>query len=182
MLQKRRGYSPEEIAGRSRQICRRFFAYFPVSKFRHIHLFLPITSQNEVDTWLIVKHVRAHFPTVKMVVPVIQRATETLTHYLLTPETKLVLNHWQVPEPHGAEPIAEAALDMVLVPLLGFDEQGHRVGYGKGYYDRFLALCRPDAVTVGLSLEEPVPRIADVHAADVSLQFAVTPAHVYRFI
>ena len=81
----------------------------------------------------------------------------------------------------GAEGIPVADIDMVLVPLLAFDRQGHRVGYGKGFYDRFLASCRPGTVKIGLSLESVGKQVADVHEGDVVLDYVITPAAVIAF-
>lgn len=70
---------------------------------------------------------------------------------------------------------------MVLVPLLSFDRRGHRVGYGKGYYDRFLRKCRPDCQKVGLSIFEPIDEISDANENDEPLDAAVTPTATIRF-
>jgi 5-formyltetrahydrofolate cyclo-ligase len=181
MRQKRRAYSPAEIAARSRAIAEQFFRFFDLQPVRTLHLFLPIPAQNEVDTWYIIRQLRAQFPDIALVVPITDVAGQTLSHGVLAPDAELQPNQWGILEPKSAAPVAEYTLDMVLVPLLAFDEMGHRVGYGKGFYDRFLPMCRPEVITVGLSLENAGPLISDVHAGDVTLQFAVTPDKVYQF-
>lgn len=182
MLLKRQSYRPAEITARSQQICQQFFKKFPVSGLRTIHVFLPITSKNEVNTWFIIQHLQTNYPEIKIAVPVTNPANQTLLHYLFTPKTDLQFNEWKIPEPVNAVQIPESVIDLVLVPLLAFDEKGHRVGYGKGYYDRFLNFCRPDVITVGLSFEEkPVPLIQDIYEGDRALQFVVTPSIVYQF-
>ncbi|QNF32055.1 5-formyltetrahydrofolate cyclo-ligase [Adhaeribacter swui] len=182
MLQKRQGYLPTEVDRRSQQICEQFFKFFLVKDLRVVHVFLPIAAKNEVNTWFIIRQLQADFSGIKIAVPIADVTNNALSHYLLSPDTKLVINKWGIPEPVNATPIAEAAIDVVLVPLLAFDEQGHRVGYGKGYYDRFLNICRPDTLTIGLSLEEqPVPFIQDLYKGDSALQFVVTPSSVYQF-
>ena len=70
---------------------------------------------------------------------------------------------------------------MVLVPLLACDRAGHRVGYGKGFYDRFLAACRPDCRKIGLSYFRPVEAIVDVYDGDVRLDRVITPDGVIQF-
>ena len=182
MLEKRLAYHPEEVEALSQQICRQFFSFFDFSTIRVLHVFLPITHKNEVNTWPIIKNLEQSFPDVSVTVPVTDMINQNLAHYLLKPETSVIHNKWGIPEPLGTESIPDQEIDMVLVPLLAFDENGHRVGYGKGFYDRFLAKCRPDVITVGLSLEdEVVPFIMDVHEADITLKYVVTPKQVYRF-
>ena len=72
-------------------------------------------------------------------------------------------------------------IDLVLVPLLAFDQEGYRVGYGKGYYDKFLSQCREDVIKIGLSFFEPVDAISDINQFDMSLNYCVTPQQVYDF-
>jgi len=181
MLQKRLGYQAEEIAERSNQIAANFFDHFALENIKAIHIFLPIQLKNEIDTWPIIRKLHTDYPDIQVVASVSDLREFTLTHHWLLPETELVENKWGIPEPQGAEPVAIEKIDMVLVPLLAFDDLGHRVGYGKGFYDRFLNLCRPDTIKVGLSLEEQVTEIADTHPGDAALDFVITPAKVYKF-
>jgi 5-formyltetrahydrofolate cyclo-ligase len=69
----------------------------------------------------------------------------------------------------------------VFIPLLAFDKSGHRVGYGAGYYDRFLSKCKPDCLKVGLSFFEPVDEISDADEFDVKLNHCVTPSKIWTF-
>jgi 5-formyltetrahydrofolate cyclo-ligase len=84
-------------------------------------------------------------------------------------------------EPIGSEHIEAADIDMVLVPLLAVDKAGYRVGYGKGFYDRFLSGCRKDCIKAGFSYFEPVDQIADKGDFDVPLNLCITPQTVYVF-
>jgi len=90
-------------------------------------------------------------------------------------------NSWKIPEPAGSEIVAPEALDLVIVPLLCFDARGHRVGYGKGFYDRFLRKCRPDCIKAGLSFFPPIDSIDDVYDDDVPLNACITPTETFRF-
>jgi 5-formyltetrahydrofolate cyclo-ligase len=101
--------------------------------------------------------------------------------YPLDETTELVLSPWGIPEPAAGEPVAPEAIDWIVVPLLACDRRGYRVGYGKGFYDRYLARCRPDVRKVGLSAFDPVPDIADAGPLDVRLDYCVTPGQVWDF-
>jgi 5-formyltetrahydrofolate cyclo-ligase len=67
------------------------------------------------------------------------------------------------------------------MPLLIFDKQGNRVGYGKGFYDRFLQKCSPNALKVGICLEKPIEQIEDLNEFDVKMDVCITPFGVWRF-
>jgi 5-formyltetrahydrofolate cyclo-ligase len=69
----------------------------------------------------------------------------------------------------------------VLIPLLAFDRQGFRVGYGKGFYDRFLSLLSQKTIKIGLSNFAPVERIEDINKYDVKMDFCVTTEQVWHF-
>jgi 5-formyltetrahydrofolate cyclo-ligase len=71
---------------------------------------------------------------------------------------------------------------MILLPLLAFDEKGYRVGYGKGFYDRYLSRCRLDILKVGLSMEAPMAEIGDTDAYDMRMDYCVTPEKVWEFV
>ncbi|GAA4392282.1 5-formyltetrahydrofolate cyclo-ligase [Hymenobacter koreensis] len=180
MLTRRRALSAEELAARGAQVTELLFSSFAVNEWRAVHLFLPIRRQKELDTWPIVHRLWQEFPAVQVGVPV-SHTDGRLTHHQLLPHTVLAASKWGIPEPVNAPELLPTAFDAVLVPLLAFDEQGHRVGYGKGFYDRFLLECRPAALRIGMSLEPPVPRIADAWSGDVRLHACITPAGVWHF-
>ena len=90
-------------------------------------------------------------------------------------------SEWGIPEPLGGVVVEPTKFDLILIPLLAFDKKGHRVGYGKGFYDRYLALCRPDCLKIGISLFEPVELIEDVESYDIPLDLAVCPSQIYDF-
>jgi 5-formyltetrahydrofolate cyclo-ligase len=90
-------------------------------------------------------------------------------------------NVWGIKEPLSNDYILPENIDVIVVPLLCFDKAGHRVGFGKGYYDRFLNRCSKKVKTIGLSYFEPVEKITDVEFTDVALDVVITPKKVYRF-
>lgn len=179
-LERRKALSPAALREKSRRIAELFFTSIDLSKTRLLHTFIPLESRWEVDTSLITHGVWSRWPEIEIAVPRVNFTTDELESVAFTTEAELCENAWGIREPVGGEMIDPQTIDVVLVPLLCFDEHGFRVGYGKGYYDRFLKSCRPDCLKIGLSIFPPVDRIADVHAGDVPLDLAVTPEGVLR--
>ncbi len=95
--------------------------------------------------------------------------------------TEFANSEWGIPEPVGGSILEPTELDIVLIPLLAFDVNGNRVGYGKGFYDRYLLNCRPDCLKIGISLFDPVERIEDVESHDIPLDMAICPSKLYDF-
>jgi 5-formyltetrahydrofolate cyclo-ligase len=96
-------------------------------------------------------------------------------------ETVFELNPLGFAQPVNTTDVSPGDVDLVIVPLLAFDEQGYRVGYGKGFYDKFLQQCRADVVKIGFSYFDPVKTIADAGTHDVKLDFCITHNNVYSF-
>ncbi len=182
MLQRREAAEPKNMAAASQKICDRFFAGFDLSEVKRLHIFLSIPEKNELNTWPIINKIWRDYPKIQLAVPVTPPGATELQHRLLGPKTVLLKSKWGIEEPTEASPlIAENEMDMVLVPLLAFDLRGHRVGYGKGYYDKFLSKCRPGVQKIGLSVFEPVEIISDAGDWDIKLDFCVTPGQVFAF-
>ena len=184
-LARRLALTPSEVAQRSDQLCERLFREFPVARWQWLHLFLPLAKRNEPDIWAIIRWVWGEEMPLRLAVPVVQPDGISLKHYELTPDTQLVQSRWGIdePDPATALEVAPALFDAVLVPLLAVDKTGQRVGYGGGFYDRFLAQCRPGTAFIGLNVldEAPTGRIADVLPTDIPLTACITPDGVWRF-
>jgi 5-formyltetrahydrofolate cyclo-ligase len=104
-----------------------------------------------------------------------------MTHYLLTDNTKFKKNKYNILEPLYGLEVPVAKIDVIFVPLLAFDIKGNRVGYGKGFYDKFLAKCKPETVKIGLSFFEAEEKIEDVSENDIQLNYCVTPNNIFTF-
>ena len=176
-LDCRAALSETDFRQKNRQLVERLFTTYAFS-FCTVHCFIPSERQREVDTWPIIRRLWT-MPGVRVLAPRC-KADYTLTHHELTPDTKLANNRWGIPEPTNSLTDLPHAVDLVLVPLLAFDRRGHRVGYGKGFYDRFLQQCRPQTLKVGLSLFSPVAHINDVFSGDVPLDTVIMPGSVWK--
>lgn len=142
------------------------------------HLFLTIEKHKEVQTEFLLSILQGKDKNI--VVSKSNFENNTMDHFLLTDTTHLSINSYGIPEPLNGFKIDENQIDVVFVPLLCADRNGNRVGYGKGFYDRFLNKCRLNAVFVGLSLFEPIDDKIQIDKTDVSIHYVVTPLGIYK--
>ncbi|MCU0334689.1 MAG: 5-formyltetrahydrofolate cyclo-ligase [Chitinophagaceae bacterium] len=138
-------------------------------------------SRHEVPVHYLEEALTAWLPQVRWCYPVTQAADNSMQAMLVNDDTEWAASKFGIPEPVHGQVVAPASLQLILVPLLCFDEKGYRVGYGKGFYDRFLKHCHPQVVTLGFSWFEPVKAIADIDANDVPLKYCITPHRLYAF-
>jgi len=157
------------------------FQRFNWSKFSCIHVFLPIKSFKEPNTVILINWLRQNFPHIKLVVPKTNTGSFTMHHYIWEEGQAFEVNKWGIEEPASGELVLAEQLDVVIVPLLAFDRMGNRIGYGKGFYDRFLSICRPDCLKIGLSLFEAIKLIEDVNPMDIPLDYCITPNTIWEF-
>jgi 5-formyltetrahydrofolate cyclo-ligase len=145
----------------------------------YFHLFLTIEEHKEIDTEFILQILAGKDK--EIVVAKSNFETLTMTHYLLTDNTKFQKNQYNIYEPVDGIEVPTSKIDVVFVPLLAYDKKGNRVGYGKGFYDKFLSECKEDVVKIGLSFYTPEEMIEDVVPTDIRLDYCVTPMTIYNF-
>lgn len=170
--QKRAALSFEEINKLQENIYLQVFA-LDVSAVKNVHLFLSMDQFNEIDTAPLIAYFRTK--NIRIVVSKCNFKDSSLTHFYLEEHSILERNKFGVPEPINAASVDEQVLDMVFVPLLISDDKKYRVGYGKGFYDRFLIKCRDDAKFIGLNFFTPIQKIEDVNEFDISLDQVIYP-------
>jgi 5-formyltetrahydrofolate cyclo-ligase len=151
----------------------------PIWEKTYFHIFLPITEHKEVNTEYILHLLSGKDK--EIVVSKCDFGTCNLIHFLLTDNTKIKKNQYNIPEPVDGLEVPTSKIDVVFVPLLAYDITGHRAGYGKGFYDKFLTECKPETIKIGLSFFEPEEIIEDIFENDVKLDYCVTPNGVYEF-
>lgn len=176
-VEKRNELSQQDIDDRSIAIANQLLS-LPIWNATFMHLFLSIESKKEVDTSYILSVLQGKDKEV--IVPKVSLKGD-LEHFVLTDSTALKINRWGIPEPLSGIRIQEDQIDVVFVPLLAFDTQGHRIGYGKGMYDGFLQKCRTDVIKIGLSFFEAEPPFQELFPTDIPLNYCVTPKKSYSF-
>lgn len=151
----------------------------PIWNHSVYHLFLSIERQKEVNTEFLM-HI-LHGKDKNISVSKSDFKTMEMTHYLLTDNTTLRTNPWGIPEPENGLRIQPSQIEVVFMPLLAFDQQGNRIGYGKGFYDRFLSQCRNGVLKIGLSFFEAEPNLIPADPHDQALDYCITPEKIYTF-
>jgi len=175
----RQSLSEEEIEEMSLAIANKVLELTIWDK-TYFHVFLPITEQKEVNTEYILHLLSGKDK--EIVVSKSDFASRNMTHFLLTDNTKIKKNSYNIPEPVDGIEVPVTKIEVAFVPLLAFDTNGNRVGYGKGFYDVFLSRCKPETIKIGLSFFEAETTVADVFENDVKLDYCVTPKKIYAFL
>nr|WP_068889713.1 5-formyltetrahydrofolate cyclo-ligase [Pedobacter panaciterrae] len=176
-LNQRKLLSPLTIPELSRQLLSHF-SKLDFSEVKTIHVFLPIAEKNEPDTFLFIEWLKNNYPDIKIIVPKADFETALMNNYVYSGKEDLKKNLYNILEPQGGQ-LHSGDVDIVIVPLLAFDERGYRVGYGKGFYDRFLDGL--ETFKVGISFFESGDNIDDVNEHDIQLDLCITPHKVYDF-
>jgi 5-formyltetrahydrofolate cyclo-ligase len=178
-LARRLALGEHEHRALSLKISDLFFHTFNLATISHLHIFLPIKSKHEPDTWIIIDRIRKDFPHLNLVLPRVNG--NEMENILFEGDQQLQQTKWGMMEPKHGQAVEPEVIDMVIVPLLAVDQQGHRIGYGKGYYDRFLKLCRKDCIKIGVSFFDPEESITEKSTEDVLLNGCLTPSQYVVF-
>lgn len=174
----RAALSEEQIENQSLAIANQLLK-LNIWDFDFYHIFLTIEEQKEIQTEYILNILSGKDKNI--VVSKSNFEDYTMSQFLLTDSTKLKANNYNIPEPVNGIPIENSLIDVVFIPLLAFDTKGHRIGYGKGFYDRFLANCKLNTLKIGLSFFEAETDKFQINPNDITLDYCVTPSIIYRF-
>ncbi len=177
-LKKRALLSSDTIETLSMSITNQCLS-LPIWNYSYYHLFLSITEKREINTEYLLHVIQGKDKN--CILSKADFKSHSLSHYLLTDNTVIKKNKWGIPEPEEGISIPENKIDVVFVPLLAFDKKGNRVGYGKGFYDRFLALCKPEVIKIGLSFFNAENTIIASYPSDSTLNYCITPYKIYSF-
>jgi len=164
--------TPDEVRSFSRSICDTLCQRLNGERTVMVY----VSKPPEVDTMPFIRHLIRQ--DVSVVVPIIERETRTLRLSCLKNTDNLVVSTFSVPEPIGNEiHVCGEDLEIIIVPMLAFDRTGHRLGYGAGYYDRFLP-SYPRAKKIGAAFS--CQEIGSVPAEDndVAMDMIITEREV----
>lgn len=157
------------------------FQQFPLQDVQSLLTYWPMATKGEVNTHIMADYVSFRIPGLRLAFPVMNMREKRMEAVLVDDNTGFAENSFGIMEPLDSSEVPPEDIDMVFVPLLAFDTHGYRVGYGKGFYDRFLKRCKTDVLKVGFSFFEPEEAIDDVNEFDVPLNVCITPNRIYEF-
>ena len=106
---------------------------------------------------------------------------QVLQAFLVDENTTFAANKFGIEEPEDGILTDVTDVGIVFVPLLAFDKMGYRVGYGKGYYDKFLSTANKNTLRIGFSFFEAEESISDINEFDIPLDICITPFKTYHF-
>lgn len=147
----------------------------------YVFSFYPIDEYKEINSFIITEYLRFRNPNLHICYPKMTSNDGEMEAVVCNADTIFEANSYGILEPLESEVASPALIDIIIIPLLAFDEKGYRVGYGKGYYDRYLKECRDDCIKIGVSYFDAIGCIEDTNEYDVPLNFCITPHKVYAF-
>lgn len=142
-------------------------------------LYKSIKSKKEVDTSIFFQILNSD--SKKILYPKINFKKNIINAFLFTTKTCFEINKYGIEEPNSNLIFDPKMIEVVFIPLLCFDLKGNRVGYGSGFYDRFLKECNSNTLKIGLSFFKPENIIEDTNSFDVKLDICITPQKVFSF-
>lgn len=157
------------------------FQNFSYTALQFLFSYFPKENDKEPNTLLFSRYLSHFVEGLKIAYPVIDASSGIMNAVFADEATEFIENDFGIAEPVGGKIEKADAFDMIFIPLLCFDKQGYRVGYGGGYYDKFLANCRKDAIKLGFSYFEAIDSIDDKNLFDVPLNYCITPQKIYEF-
>lgn len=177
---ERNKISELELNQKSQLICDTIFNNFNFYQ-KTVSIFLPISKLKEINSYFIINKLKLDKST-RIAVPKSNFNDNSLKHFLFTENIKIVENKFGIPEPQeGNIEISHYEFDYVFVPLLAYDMNGYRVGYGKGFYDRFLKKCNDSCLFIGLNIFDDQMKIDDIDEFDIPLDYCITPHKFIKF-
>ena len=141
----------------------------------------PIEENKEPNTHLFTDYIEFKNPEVKICYPKADFKKKVMTAVITDEETKFKKNEHNIYEPMNGDVLLPNEIDLLFVPLLCIDKDGFRLGYGKGFYDRYLYLCSRECIIIGFSYFDPIDKLDDRNDFDVTLTTCITPHKVYDF-
>ena len=147
-------------------------------KKAYTNIFLPIQKFNEINLFPLINTIRSAGG--KVCVNKSDFINHEMTGYLFEDMNQITTNNYGIPEPTFGKVVDTPEIDFVVVPLLAFNSKGYRVGYGKGFYDKFLSQCNKKCIFIGVNHFGETTEFTNIAPHDIPLHFVITPEKIYE--
>ena len=180
-LEKRIRLSPQELHDKTGLIVSQFKNWTHPSAVEVLLSYYPLKERNEFDVSICEQVIKEKIPLVKVAWPKITLNNYSMEAHLIERNKLFIKNKFNILEPLDGDVVPAESIDIVFVPLIAFDKKGFRIGYGRGFYDRYLPGCRVNVVKIGFSFFDAIDKIDDINEFDVPLNLCITPTWIYEF-
>lgn len=177
MIRKRKSLSSKDLKGKSLEIFQQLRGLEPYKNAKKLMTYVPF--QEEIHTTLLIddflkKNLQVFIPVTK------PKEKRIIISQLLDLEKDLEVGHFGVLEPKAFayRPKNPKIIDLIIVPGLAFTKSGYRIGYGGGYYDRFLPTLEQDPITIALALDFQIVDSLPINDYDVPVDMIVTESRI----
>ncbi|HEX5455891.1 MAG TPA: 5-formyltetrahydrofolate cyclo-ligase [Candidatus Saccharimonadales bacterium] len=173
MLGAKMRLDKKQVDELSDKAVKRLIEFIDWNNLKTVHTYIPITANNELDSRPLIDYLRKNHPDIEIYLPKLDGFAR------FDPDTKIDENRLGIPEPEGEKLKGHIGFDLIIVPIIGFDRRGYRLGYGAGYYDRFLAehKCK-NIVGLAYSISE-ISAVPD-EPHDKKMQVIVTDKEIIK--
>jgi 5-formyltetrahydrofolate cyclo-ligase len=179
-LEKRKLLSEAEYERRNQLLYHRLIEIQKTHQFKSIHTFIPIKENKEPDTFPFIQYLWSKAKEVEVITAISDLNNPIMSHVRISEDTTFLKNKWGIPEPQDGVPFSINKIECVLVPMVIGSKNGHRIGYGKGYYDRFLQNCNRKTRLIGITLSPLIEGDDFADQYDISMHTIITPFEVFH--
>ena len=172
---ERHNLSKQYVRERSKMIVEQLLSLPEFFRADVVHTYIS-SKNNEVDTHELIRVLLKHKK--RVVVPIAEKATKLMKHSELFSLSELVGGAYGILEPRMYRPVSASDLQVVVVPALAVDRNGNRLGFGAGFYDRFLQdISLP---TIALAYDFQIIKEVPQETTDIPVSFVVTEQEIIR--
>lgn len=178
MIEERNSLTSLEVQGKSHEVAQLFLALPEYKKATTILTYL--ATRNEIETTTLIKN--SWLQHKDILVPICQPSDKSIIPSKLVSFTDIITGHWNIPEPRPEtiQPVSSSKIDLVVLPGMAFDLQGNRIGYGAGYFDRFLLKIPADCPKIALTYDFQVVQSIVPEKHDIPVDIIVTESRIIR--